>query len=347
MSKYFVGMSGGLDSTVAAYLLLQAGHEVSGITFTTVRADEYRSCGGRGGANFAKKLCGALGIPHYTLGLETLFEAKIVRYFVESYRAGGTPNPCVLCNLYVKFGAMADYAFKLGAERFATGHYIRLARENGRTYLRKGADETKDQAYFLAMTPPDRLERVDFPLGELCKSEVRAIAARAELPIPEKLRESQDVCFVPGDYRDYLAAAGVEETPGDFVLDGKTAGRHRGVPFYSFGQRRGLNVAAGRRLFVRGFDAASNRIFLGEKPMTRRFAVTGLNAFDPEFVSGRYGVQTRYQSRIVEGEAVKDGDLIRVELDEPQEIVAPGQFAVFYRGDLIAAAGGILSVELE
>jgi tRNA-specific 2-thiouridylase len=295
MSRVFVGMSGGLDSAVAAWMLREQGHEVTGITFTTFKDNEYRSCGGRGSANLAKKLCESMGMKHYTLGLSTLFDREIVRDFVESYREGFTPNPCVLCNRLVKFGALADYAFSLGAEFYATGHYIRLVRDGGRTFLRKGVDETKDQAYFLAMTPPEKLEKVRFPLGEMRKTEVRELAEKNNLPIPPKLRESQDVCFVPGDYREYLAAAGVAETPGDFVLDGKVVGRHRGIPFYSFGQRRGLNVAVGHRLFVRGFDAGTNRIFLGEIPVIKRFATSAPNVFDEGFGTDmvEYDVQAR------------------------------------------------------
>lgn len=337
-----------MDSAVAAWILREQGHEVSGITFTTFKDNEYRSCGGRGSANLAKKICESLGMPHYTIGLSTLFDREIVRDFVESYRAGLTPNPCVLCNRLVKFGALADYAFSLGAELFATGHYIRIIRENGRVMLRKGIDETKDQAYFLGMTRPEQLERIVFPLGELRKTEVRTIAEKNNLPIPPKLRESQDVCFVPGDYREYLAASGVAESPGDFVLDGKVVGRHRGIAFYSFGQRRGLNVAVGHRLFVRGYDAKNNRILLGEIPVTSKFQTSAPNVFDERFAKDEFefDVQARYQSKIVKGRVEKSSGELVIELSEPLEIVAPGQIAVFYRKDVIAAAAKIESVEL-
>ncbi|OHD55489.1 MAG: tRNA 2-thiouridine(34) synthase MnmA [Spirochaetes bacterium GWF1_51_8] len=355
MPKVFVGMSGGVDSSTAAYLLQKDGYSVEGVTFDTgfcLRCQRCRhiefevSKSGLPGADEAMHVCRHLGIPHHIVRLGHEFQSKVVRYFIDSYLIGFTPNPCVMCNRYIKFGALLDYALSRGADFLATGHYVRTAVHNGSTLIRRGNDPLKDQSYFLAYVEPAKLGKVLFPLGEMNKPQVRDTASDAGLPVPPPSGESQDICFVQGDYRDFLRQNGVTGTPGDFILDGKVIGRHTGIPFYSFGQRRGHGVAVGKRVFVRGFDTEKNQVLLGDIPAAREFTAGKLNIFTPEFTDGRYEIQVRYQSKIAHGSVRLENGAAHVMLDEAHEIVAPGQFAVFYKGDYIYAAGQIERVTL-
>lgn len=210
----------------------------------------------------------------------------------------------------------------------------------------RGADGSKDQSYFLSYVEGSRLDKILFPLGNFVKSEVRKIAEEAGLPVPPPSGESQDICFVQGDYRDFLRKSGITGTPGEFILDGKVAGTHHGIPFYSYGQRRGHGVAAGRRVFVREFDIENNRVILGDVPLSREFDAGELNIFTPEFTDGEYDIQVRYQSKAARGKVRLEDGTAHIVLDEPVEIIAPGQFAVFYRNDFIYAAGQISQVKL-
>lgn len=346
MSTVYVGMSGGIDSSVAAWLLKKKGHDVTGVTFTAVNEQGSKKCCSIEEIQSARKVCGFLGIPHKIVDLKDIFRAKIIQSFIESYRKGDTPNPCVLCNRFVKFGALLEYSLSEGAEYFATGHYARIVRRGGMNYFARGKDPKKDQSYFLSFIEKDKLSHIMLPLGGLKKTDVRKIAVKAGLPVDSRKAESQDICFIRDDYREFLALHGVKERHGDFVLKGKKIGIHRGIPFYSFGQRRGLNVAAGERVFVRELDSAHNRIVLGEKPMTREFSVTRPNIFTGSFREGTYDIQVRYQSDIARGKAVLVDHELKISLEKPFEIVAPGQFAVFYRRGLVIASGPIKEIRL-
>jgi tRNA-specific 2-thiouridylase len=355
MPKVLVGMSGGVDSSAAAYLLQKDGCHVEGVTFDTGFCLRCRRChhdiqnpskSDLPGADEAAKVCRHLGVPHHIVRLGHQFQSKVVQAFISAYPKGLTPNPCVLCNRHIKFGALLEYAVSRGADFLATGHYVRTGESNGARMFMRGADGSKDQSYFLSYVESSKLDKILFPLGSFTKSEVREIANEAGLPVPPPSGESQDICFVQGDYRDFLRRNGVTGIPGDFILDGKVAGTHHGIPFYSYGQRRGHGVAAGRRVFVREFDIEKNRIILGDIPLTREFDAEELNIFTPEFADGEYDIQVRYQSKVSRGNVELDNGKAHVVLDEPHEIIAPGQFAVFYRGDYIYAAGQISNVTL-
>lgn len=338
MKKVFVAMSGGVDSSLSAYLLKESGYDVTGMTF--VINDN------RAAADGASEICKFLNIPHRVIDLREAFSKKIVDYFISSYQQGRTPNPCSMCNPFIKFGLFQDIALENNA-LFATGHYIRLREVDNEIFLERGSDPGKDQSYFLSLVPHERFRSVLFPLGNYHKPQVKEMARKIGLPIPEHKGESQDACFVDGDYRDYLREHGVKETPGDFIYNGTVVGKHPGIPFISFGQRRRLRVSVGQRVFAREYDTDNNRVILGEKPLSRRFRVKGLNLFTDKFKDGRYDLQVRYQSKVRQGKVQLSDDAAEVVLDESHEIIAPGQIAVFYKDNLVYAGGEIDSVELE
>jgi len=336
MKKIAVGMSGGVDSSVTAYLLQKEGFEVTGLTFKISQDILHEP------SESAKKVCDHLGIPHRVVDLTEIFGREIRNYFVESYQKGLTPNPCVMCNRAIKFGALLDAA---GDDSLiATGHYIR---KKG-ALIAQGADPKKDQSYFLALVPVERLARAIFPLGEYFKEQVWEIAQNAGLPVDRSRGESQDVCFIPGDYRDYLAGSSVPETPGDFIYDGRKVGTHRGIPFYSLGQRRGHGVAMGHRVFIREFDVENNRILMGAVPRSEKLTVSGLNRMTPQFQSGTFDVELRYQSALIPATVKLDesGTRAEIQLSRPAEIVAPGQIAAFYREGVLFGGGVIERAEL-
>lgn len=347
MSRIFVGMSGGVDSSAAAWLLREQGHTIEGITFVGLTEQGSRKCCSLEEINAAREVCRFLGIPHHTLDLKDVFRARIVAGFVADYKQGRTPNPCINCNRYVKFGALLEYSLSQGAEAIATGHYARLDDTSGELLIRQGVDQAKDQSYFLAYIQPDHLPFMHFPVGGMVKSQVRAVVDQAGLPLSPSKTESQDICFIKDDYRDFLKGEGVEENPGEFYYQGRPVGQHRGIPFYSYGQRRGLQVSVGQRLFVRDFDHSCNRIILGERPSARVFTVDGLNIFSRHFETAALEVQIRYQSRRTGCRLLRLADSTRVECEQELDIVSPGQLAVFYHGDAVYGSGIIRRVEQE
>ncbi|MGC8765819.1 MAG: tRNA 2-thiouridine(34) synthase MnmA [Brevinematia bacterium] len=349
MQKVFVGMSGGIDSSITAYLLKEEGYDITGITFTAFEEEGGKKCCSYEEVVTAKKVCENLGIEHKIVNLKDIFETKIISYFIDSYKNGLTPNPCVYCNRFIKFGALLEYSLSLGANFFATGHYARITSFDGELLIERGTDREKDQSYFISYIEKEKLPFIKLPLGNFKKKEIREIAKKINLPVNPDKPESQDICFVKDDYRGFLKKKGVGEKKGDFILGEKIVGRHNGIPFYSFGQRRGLKIALGERVFVRGFNLDRNEIILGKKPFTRKFKVKNLNIFSESFASGRYEVQFRYQSPPEKCEVdlninTKEGE---IHLSKARELVTPGQFAVFYWNDLVLASGVISDVVLE
>jgi tRNA-specific 2-thiouridylase len=351
-----VAMSGGVDSSVAALLLQRAGHRVVGLTMKlwsppASACDEEKTCCTADSAQDAKRVCDQLGIPHYTLDMQDDFEERVIRPFHEAYMRGETPNPCVNCNSFVKWDALWKRARAIGADYIATGHYAASRSDDGHAYILR-ADARKDQSYFLWGIPPESLAKTLFPLASLSKPEVRALAAEMKLRTANK-RESQDICFVPkGDYREVVAARaaaeGVEIPEGRFIgPDGEARGVHRGVPFYTVGQRKGLGVAAGEPLYVRKVDPASNTVTLGRKEdlYAHAFIADRFNGFGPEWEEGSGRdclVQYRYRSAAVPARVVREaGDRVRVELRDPGYSIAPGQSAVFYDGDRLLGGARI------
>lgn len=342
--KILVGMSGGLDSTYAALKLIKEGHEVEGAVAVMHEYAETES---------AMEAAEALGIKLHVIDATEKFKA-VKENFVSEYTAGRTPNPCVICNPLVKFRVLADFARENGFDRIATGHYASVVtlKEGGRTLytLKRARDSRKDQTYMLHRLPEDVLSILVLPLSDEIKTEVREKAHAAGLKAAEK-KESQEICFIPdGDYASYIEDTVGKLTEGDFVLeDGTVVGRHKGIIRYTVGQRKGLGVSYGERIFVSRIDAATNRILLStegsytDTVSVRDIVFTGMT--EPEAgANRRVEVKLRYLARPVSATAVFDGKGgAELHLDEPQKAVTPGQSAVMYDGDTLLAGGFILA----
>ena len=341
--RVLVAMSGGVDSAVAAVLERRRGAEVVAVTlklWADRHTDGARSCCSPEAVLGARGLAHGLGLPHLTLDLETAFRDTVVEGFLRGHEEGRTPNPCVVCNGEVRLDAMLALARRVGASALATGHYARVVDDGAGPLLAAPADAAKDQTYMLSALRPDSLAHLRFPLAELTKPEVRAIASEAGLPVATK-RESQDLCFLAGDgKRSFLARhTRLRERPGEIVdAGGRVLGRHRGHHNFTVGQRRGLGVAAGRPLYVLATDADANRVVVGP-----RAALATLQVHVRDAVLLRGGdrvdrVKLRYRSRpigcAVEGAAGRHPEL-RLELAEPAYGVAPGQTACLMDGELV------------
>ncbi|MFQ5720296.1 MAG: tRNA 2-thiouridine(34) synthase MnmA [Acidobacteriota bacterium] len=367
-----VALSGGVDSSAAAALLMEAGRQPFGLTMRLFTPQETsngraelprhgagagRCCGGDD-VEVARRAAGRLGIPFFVIDMEDLFRRRIVDDFILSYRAGRTPIPCATCNHVVKFDGLLRRARGMGADRLATGHYARLERDpkSGRRLLRRAVDAGKDQTYFLFGLSQAVLEQVAFPVGHLSKAEVREVARRCGLPNADKA-ESQDLCFVPeGDYRRFIRRESVRgghqtEAGGEIVdVNGRVLGRHAGLTGFTVGQRHGLGVATGRRLYVLHIDAASGRVTVGERTETQcvRLEVASVNWVShprPGRPVDRL-VQIRHRHRPVPARVEPlAGRRAAVIFRRPVEAAAPGQAAVFYDGDLLAGGGWIDAVD--
>ena len=366
MSRHVaVAMSGGVDSSAAAALLLERDERPFGVTMRLFASQERREenrlpgiaardgrcCGGED-TEIARSAAQVLGMPFFVLDLEDDFRRLVVDEFVRTYRQGRTPIPCASCNHAIKFDRLLARVRGLGASRLATGHYARRDRDpvTGRWRLRRAVDTAKDQTYFLFGLTQEMLEQVEFPVGGLHKEEVRAVARRWHLPNAGKA-ESQDICFVPdGDYRRFVEDSGEGPEAGGEIVDGsgRVIGRHHGLSRFTIGQRRGLGVAAGRPLYVVALEAATRRVVVGERAEA---ACTALVAGSVNWVSRARPsrpvdllVQIRHRQEPVRArvEPVPGGGA-RVLFERPVGAPAPGQAAVFYDGDLLAGGGWIES----
>ena len=354
-----VGMSGGVDSSVAAYLLKQQDCDVIGITFRNWPQDcisrASDKCCGPQAVTDARMVAHALDIPHYVIDEIDSFQEKVIDYFVAEYRSGRTPNPCVICNEQIKFGTLWKKAQALGADRIATGHYARITAESPadgpatRYQLRQGRDRQKDQSYFLFNLCQEQLARTLLPLGDLDKQQTRAIAREMGLKTHDKV-ESQEICFVPDkDYGRFLRdAAGLPDRPGEIVtLDGRVLGFHQGIQYFTIGQREGLNLGGQKEpLYVAALDAGTNRVIVGprEELMRDEFEIDRCRwlAGDNPAAPLTGDVKPRYQHPGCRAtvEPLPNGRA-RVRLAKPERAIAPGQAAVLYQDDLVVGGGWI------
>lgn len=341
--RVFVAMSGGVDSSVAAALMVRAGHDVAGITMellpgTDASADAVAS---------AAHVCDILGIPHHVVDCREVFEQAVVGPFAELYANGSTPNPCVTCNDLIKFGALFEYARELGAETLASGHYARITREGLHCWLERGADRTKDQSYFLYRLTDPVILHVAFPLGGLDKVQVRLLAAEYDLPNSQRA-ESQDVCFLSGKGHAALVTARHPHAaqPGEIVdVHGLVMGQHRGLVNYTIGQRKGLGIASSEPLYVIALDFPANRLVVGVAgDMSQGEIVAGDVVWRLEDTDMSVAIQTRYRMSAIPAIASKVDDTLVIRPLSPVGAVAPGQAVVCYSGDRVIGGGTIRCV---
>jgi tRNA-specific 2-thiouridylase len=356
-TRVLLGMSGGVDSSVAAYLLREQGYDVIGVTMKVWPQDcvsraEDKCCGPQAVAD-ARGVAHALGIPHYVVDEANEFEKLVIDYFSSEYKAGRTPNPCVMCNEKLKFGNLLTKARALGATHIATGHYARIERDAaGHATLLKAVDTRKDQSYFLFSLRQEQLAAAILPLGGLTKPETRALAKEMGLKTYDK-EDSQEICFVPGnDYTAFLKShLGEKEfhPGGVYFKDGTKMGDHEGIEFYTVGQRKGLGGGHGRPVYVIDIDAATQRVIVGDyDDLLRRDCFLSQTHFDVE-LTGPIEVTTKIRYNYAEVPAVVHplpGNRARLEFAEAQRSVSPGQAAVCFIGDRVIGGGWIERTEI-
>jgi tRNA-specific 2-thiouridylase len=355
-----VAMSGGVDSSLAAFLLKEKGYQVVGISmklwdFKEVGGDPHLDgrCCSVEALNDARSVCEKIRIPHYVVDFTSDFKRDVILNFVEEYKKGRTPNPCIMCNTQIKWGCLWEKAKALGADFLATGHYARLKYDDNRKrfLLLKGVDSTRDQSYALWGLSQENLSKTLFPLGELTKKQVRAEARKQELKVAER-SESQEICFVADDdyprfIKEWLDnhGQGKKIQPGAiFNLKGEKIGEHKGIPFYTIGQRRGLSVALGKPQYVIRIQAGENAIYVGENYDLLRstFMVSNPNwiAFDGLEKETQCSAKIRYQHLPQEGRiSPLTRDQVMVRFEKPERAITPGQSAVFYQDDVVLGGG--------
>jgi tRNA-specific 2-thiouridylase len=355
--KVLAAMSGGVDSAVAAALLAERGHEVTGVTlklwcYGSSPVSE-RACCTLDAIDDARGVAARMGFPHFVVEAEEVFRARVLQPFLDAYASGRTPYPCALCNQHLKFGDLVQRMELIGADWLVTGHYARIeARADGSVALLRAIDRAKDQSYALATVPYAALARAHFPLGELDKSTVRAHAERLGLRVWDK-PESQDLCFVPdGDYAGFMERK-LGETrgvrPGVFLdLEGHPLGEHRGIIHYTIGQRRGLGIAAAEPLYVIAIDAAANEVTLGPRAALEApgLVTEPVNWLQPQPVESgtRADVQIRYHHHPAAARLMpREDGTVEVRFDAPQSAITPGQACVFYQGDRVLGGAAIAS----
>ncbi|RGT73158.1 tRNA 2-thiouridine(34) synthase MnmA [Mediterraneibacter massiliensis] len=356
MSKVVVGMSGGVDSSVAAYLLKEQGYEVIGVTMQIWQDEEQAvmeenaGCCGLRAVDDARRVAAALDIPYYVMNFKEEFKENVIDYFVHAYLQGKTPNPCIACNRYVKWESLLKRSLAIGADYIATGHYARIERlENGRFTLRRSENLKKDQTYALYNLTQEQLRRTLMPVGAYSKEKIREIASRIHLTVADK-PDSQDICFVPdGDYASYIK----ENTDrpiaeGNFVsAEGKVLGRHKGIIHYTVGQRKGLGLSLGYPAFVLEIRPETNEVVIGthEQSLTYTLRANQLNFMavedlrEPMHVFAK--IRYNHKGAWCTVEKINDEEVLCT-FEEPQRAVTPGQAVVFYQDDYVLGGGTIL-----
>lgn len=351
MKKVMIAMSGGVDSSVAAAILKEQGYEVIGGTMHIFpdyeeATDREDHCCSYSAVRDAKRVANKLGIPHFVFNLQEEFQEEVIDYFVDEYSFGRTPNPCVMCNKKIKFAALLKKAKELGCDYIASGHYAKIEKVGGRYLLKKGIDENKDQTYMLYVLNQEQLSRTIFPLSEFTKTEIRNKAKDLGFSIHNKA-ESQEICFVPDDdYVRFLDKNYPEISKEGPILDdeGNEVGRHNGISNYTIGQRRGLGIALGYPIYVTEIDADRNAVIVGrnDEVFSEGLIAEDINIIPFDNIDGRIEVsaQIRYNSEPVKAfiEQINE-NTIKVEFENAQRAVTPGQSVVFYLDDIVLGGG--------
>lgn len=347
--RVLLGMSGGVDSSVSAILLQEQGYEVIGVTMKLYEEEIEETCCNIDSALDAKRVCDYLQIPHYTVNYKEEFEKNVIQDFIENYKRCKTPNPCIECNKYLKFGKLYQTALELQCDYIATGHYanIEYDKKYNKNMLKKAKAIEKDQSYVLYSIPQQILDKIILPLGNFNnKEEIREIARSHNLPVANK-PDSEDICFIPhGNYKEFLENRGVTQKPGDIVLNnGEVVGKHNGLYNYTVGQRRGLGVAYEVPLFVIDFNKEKNQVIVGreEELYKREIIVDSVNWLYDIELPNKVATKIRYSKKEAESiiEKLEDGK-IKVTFEEPQRAPTPGQSAVFYIEDVVIGGGKIV-----
>lgn len=350
-------MSGGVDSSVAAGLLVEQGYDVIGITmslFSLPKEDcldrDFKSCCGWGAVEDASLVASKLGITHTILNLKEPFEDLVISNFLSEYLRGRTPNPCIRCNQFIKFDVLMEKARKIGASYIATGHHARIVQDpqSERFFLKKGKDKEKDQSYFLYTMTQDQLTHTLFPVAKFTKAEIRQKAREWGLPVAER-PESQEICFIPNnDYVDFLKKRIPESFRSGPIIDteGRVLGHHSGIIHYTVGQRRGLGIAAPHPLYVLEIDPLKNQVVAGPKNLLykKELVADEINWISGDKVHSPLPAKARIRYKHKEAQAILtplDSGKIRVEFEKPQRAITPGQAAVFYEGDVVLGGGTI------
>lgn len=354
MAKVIVAMSGGVDSSVAAALLREQGHDVEGLMlrlWSQPGKESENACCTLESMSLAERVARQLDIPFHTVDAKTTFRNTVVEYFIESYARAETPNPCLMCNRHIRWGVLLEEALALGADFIASGHYVRTQKdEAGNVQLLRGVDRGKDQAYVLHVLTQEQLQCSIFPIGAYPKTEIRALARKFNLPVADKA-DSQDLCFLSGgDYRDFLREYAPQTTqPGEIVTrTGEVLGAHQGLAYYTIGQRKGLGVSSPVPLYVLGKNSARNQLVVGKKEelgsQTARVDEINWIAGKAPKDSFRAEVKIRYTAQEAWAEIQPiNGNQAQITFDAPQRDITPGQAAVFYAGEICLGGGTIRS----